>query len=176
MIWLMFGALAVATFLAVGRILVDSDPERMRGPAQAFAGIAWAVGLAFTISGKLAIGLPLLAIGAVGVGALARPVRAVRSALGERNRRGRPSGRGAHFERDPNAGRGDGGVGRRRSGVMTEEEAYQILGLQPGASQEEIGRAHRALMKKAHPDQGGATELAARVNAAKDLLKGRRHD
>ncbi|WP_210238666.1 DnaJ domain-containing protein [Cohaesibacter sp. CAU 1516] len=70
------------------------------------------------------------------------------------------------FETDTHDGEGS----TADSGPMTEEEAYQILGLSADASAAEVAAAHRRLMKRVHPDQGGSTFLAAKINAAKAVL------
>jgi DnaJ-domain-containing protein 1 len=53
---------------------------------------------------------------------------------------------------------------------MTKKEAYQILGVEPGVSEQEIHQAWRRLIKKVHPDSGGSAFLTAKINAAKDIL------
>jgi curved DNA-binding protein CbpA len=56
---------------------------------------------------------------------------------------------------------------------MSRDEALQVLGLTEGASEERIRAAHRQLIKKLHPDQGGSSLLAQQVNEAKHVLLGR---
>ena len=66
------------------------------------------------------------------------------------------------------------GGGKRASanGSMSREEAYQVLGLEKGAGTEQIKEAYHRLMAGTHPDRGGSTYLAAKINQAKDLLLG----
>ena len=68
------------------------------------------------------------------------------------------------------SGRTGGADSRQGRAPMTEAEALRILDLEPNATEDEIIAAHRRKMQRAHPDKGGTTADASRLNAARDLL------
>lgn len=69
-------------------------------------------------------------------------------------------------------GGGGGSTSTGTGGAMSREEAAAILGLNVGASAADVKSAHKRLMKDFHPDKGGSDYLAAKINAAKDVLLG----
>lgn len=79
-------------------------------------------------------------------------------------------GRFPIWRKDADANDGEGLGVAPGSGAMTKEEAYKILGLEAGAAAADVRKAHRRLMQRLHPDIGGTSFLAARINEAKDVL------
>jgi len=69
-------------------------------------------------------------------------------------------------------GTAQGGAGGSGSGPMSRGEAFEVLGLDPGASDDDIRRAHHDLMQKIHLDHGGTSYLATKLNVARETLLG----
>lgn len=157
MLWLVLGGLVLFAFLAGLRAFERASVTSIKSL------LAWILALGGI---SLALLLILTGRGGIAIGALVMfgPL------IWQHWRKAHPGPQQAGAGRS--GGAGTGGTGPRRSGAMTREEAYQVLGLKPGASEAEIRAAHRRLMRGAHPDSGGSDWLASRVNQARDVLLG----
>lgn len=151
MLWLLLGAVVLFLLLGGMRAFERASVTSIKG---LFAWIAALGGL------SLALMLILTGRGGIALGAL--------SLFGPLVYQRWQAARGKHI-----GGTGSGArSGGSRSGAMSRQEAYEVLGLDPGASKVEIRQAHRRLMRGAHPDAGGSDWLAARINQARDILLG----
>jgi hypothetical protein len=74
------------------------------------------------------------------------------------------------WQRGYQPGGGTGGSPTRPGSAMSRGEAFKVLGLEDGASEDDIRSAHRRLILQTHPDKGGTNYLAAKINEAKDVL------
>ena len=117
-------------------------------------------------SGGVALGLATIALAVVGRVGLAFLAAAGAWAL--------LTGTMPPWLRFPQGRPGETGGSREapspRRTTISRTEALKVLGLEEGATEEQIRAAHRRLMLQIHPDKGGTSYLAAKINEAKDVL------
>ena len=170
MLWLALGALTLFLFLGGLRAFEQASISTIKSL------LLWIAALGGL---TLALLLVLTGRGVVALGALAMfgPLlwnRWRASQLFKTGFFGSPGAGGPGGSSGSGAG-GSSGSPRPRAGAMSTQEAYQVLGLAPGATEADIRAAHHRLMRTAHPDAGGSDWLAARINMARDVLLGGKH-
>jgi DnaJ family protein C protein 19 len=152
------GLALLVLLLMMGRGYLGSDPRALAKGLKLAGGVV----LALLTIGLIVTGRELFAFATAGVAWLL-----LFGTTPPWQRTSGPSGDQA---------RTGGGTGSRGAppgqSRMSRAEALAVLGLEDGASAEEIRAAHRRLILQAHPDKGGSNYLAAKINEAKDVLLG----
>ncbi len=151
MLWLIMGGLALLLLIGGLRAFERASVRTLK---TFLAWVAALAGLTLTLLLVLSGRGPFAFLALSMLYPLARDWWLARRRLG-------PSGAGPEGARPPPP---------RGSGRMSRDEAFAVLGLSPGVSEEEIQSAYRRLMRGAHPDSGGSDWLAARINEARDVL------
>ena len=162
MLWLVLGGLVLFAFWGGLRAFERASVTTVKSL------VAWIAALAGI---SLALLLILSGRGPIAIGALVMFGPMIWNRWRAAHPRMRQGGAGPGGGSAGPGGQGQGGPARRSS-AMTREEAYQVLGLKPGAGEADIRAAHHRLMRAAHPDAGGSDWLAARINQARDMLLG----
>ncbi len=159
MAYIILGVALLAGVLLVGRWFANADPKVLIKALKIFFVVIILVGIVFlALTGRLAwaiAAVPALIVWLMRLRAAHRAFRAFGSATGG------------------SGGQAAGNSPQGAPGAMTVEEAWQVLGLEPGASRDEIKKTHRRLIAGLHPDRGGSDYLAAKINQAKDVLLGK---
>jgi DnaJ family protein C protein 19 len=162
MLWLVLGALTLFLFLGGLRAFESASVTTIKsllGWIAALGGITLA--LLLVLTGREGIALGALAMFGPLIWQRWQAYRASLNSRPNRAQSSRANDSDSNNQQPPP---------RRSAGGMTRDEAYQVLGLHPGASEAEIRAAHHRLMRSAHPDSGGSDWLATRINLARDVL------
>lgn len=159
--FLLLGAAALLIFLLSARWLAHTEPRNVKiagGLALALVLVLLAVVMALT--GRVLASVPLL-MGALVAYRRYRQIKYMAEQM---------SGMfGGDWRQrfDANARGGPAGG----TGAISRDEALRVLGLEEGANLDQVDAAHRTLMQKLHPDHGGTSYLAAKINEAREVLK-----
>lgn len=166
MTFLLLGAAALLIFLLSARWLAHTETRKVKiagGLAVALILVLLAVVMALT--GRALASVPLL-MGALVAYRRYRQIKYMADQMsgmfgGDWRQRFGANARGGP----------EGGAARGGTGAISRDEALRVLGLEEGASPDQINAAHRTLMQKLHPDHGGTSYLAAKINEAREVLK-----